>query len=105
LNPMRLTPARLLIVGGRQSAFETARLLAESGAERVDMSSAGVGRDQHLDAVGGEAVHLLVVPVAGVGDHDRRRDVSAFEPAPTLDHGEGRAPSARLGQLGLGLAA
>jgi hypothetical protein len=30
------------------------------------------GRDQHLDAAGGEAVHLLVVPVAGVGDHDLR---------------------------------
>jgi hypothetical protein len=35
----------------------------------------------------------------------RRRYISAFEPAPTLDQGEGRAPSARLGQLGLGLAA
>ena len=35
----------------------------------------------------------------------RRRNHSAFEPAPTLDQGEGRAPSARLGQLGLGLAA
>ena len=35
----------------------------------------------------------------------RHRYLSAFEPAPTLDQGEGRAPSARLGQLGLGLAA
>jgi hypothetical protein len=31
--------------------------------------------------------------------------LSVFEPAPTLDQGEGRAPSARLGQLGLGLVA
>src|SRR5215204_4365849 len=27
--------------------------------------------------------------------------LSAFYPAPTLDQGEGRAPAARLGQLGL----
>src|SRR5215212_12131189 len=31
--------------------------------------------------------------------------LSASNPAPTLDQGERRAPSARLGQLGLGLAA
>ncbi len=33
----RFDGARVLIVGGRQSAFETAALLAESGAERVDV--------------------------------------------------------------------
>jgi FAD-dependent urate hydroxylase len=33
----RFAGARILIVGGRQSAFETAALLAESGAERVDV--------------------------------------------------------------------
>ena len=33
----RFAGARVLIVGGRQSAFETAALLAESGAERVDV--------------------------------------------------------------------
>jgi FAD-dependent urate hydroxylase len=36
-QPDRLAGARVLIVGGRQSAFETAALLAESGAERVDI--------------------------------------------------------------------
>jgi cation diffusion facilitator CzcD-associated flavoprotein CzcO len=36
-QPSRLAGARVLIVGGRQSAFETAALLAESGAERVDI--------------------------------------------------------------------
>jgi thioredoxin reductase len=33
----RFAGARVLIVGGRQSAFETAALLAERGAERVDI--------------------------------------------------------------------
>jgi thioredoxin reductase len=33
----RFAGARVLIVGGRQSAFETAALLAERGAERVDV--------------------------------------------------------------------
>jgi FAD-dependent urate hydroxylase len=33
----RFDGARVLIVGGRQSAFETAALLAESGGERVDV--------------------------------------------------------------------
>jgi FAD-dependent urate hydroxylase len=33
----RFAGARCLIVGGRQSAFETAALLAEAGAERVDV--------------------------------------------------------------------
>jgi FAD-dependent urate hydroxylase len=33
----RFSGARVLIVGGRQSAFETAALLAELGAERVDI--------------------------------------------------------------------
>jgi FAD-dependent urate hydroxylase len=36
-QPDRCSGARMLIVGGRQSAFETAALLAESGAERVDI--------------------------------------------------------------------
>lgn len=36
-HPRRLAGARCLIVGGRQSAFETAALLAEAGAERVDV--------------------------------------------------------------------
>jgi hypothetical protein len=36
---------------------------------------------------------------------DWRRYLSAFGRSPALDQGEGRAPSARLGQLGLGLAA
>jgi FAD-dependent urate hydroxylase len=36
-QPERLAGARVLIVGGRQSAFETAVLLAEAGAERVDV--------------------------------------------------------------------
>jgi cation diffusion facilitator CzcD-associated flavoprotein CzcO len=36
-RPDRLAGARVLIVGGRQSAFETAALLAEAGAERVDI--------------------------------------------------------------------
>jgi cation diffusion facilitator CzcD-associated flavoprotein CzcO len=36
-QPDRLAGARVLIVGGRQSAFETAALLAEAGAERVDI--------------------------------------------------------------------
>jgi cation diffusion facilitator CzcD-associated flavoprotein CzcO len=33
----RFSGARVLIVGGRLSAFETAALLAEAGAERVDI--------------------------------------------------------------------
>jgi cation diffusion facilitator CzcD-associated flavoprotein CzcO len=33
----RFAGARVVVVGGRQSAFETAALLAESGAERVDV--------------------------------------------------------------------
>jgi cation diffusion facilitator CzcD-associated flavoprotein CzcO len=33
----RFAGARVLIVGGRQSAFETAALIAEAGAERVDI--------------------------------------------------------------------
>jgi thioredoxin reductase len=37
VQPDLLAGARVLIVGGRQSAFETAALLAESGAERVDV--------------------------------------------------------------------
>jgi cation diffusion facilitator CzcD-associated flavoprotein CzcO len=37
VQPHRLAGARVLIVGGRQSAFETAALLAESGAERIDV--------------------------------------------------------------------
>jgi FAD-dependent urate hydroxylase len=36
-RPDRLVGARVLLAGGRQSAFETAALLAESGAERVDV--------------------------------------------------------------------
>jgi len=36
-QPHRFAGARVLIVGGRQSAFETAALLAEAGAERVDI--------------------------------------------------------------------
>jgi FAD-dependent urate hydroxylase len=36
-DPSRLAGARVLIVGGRQSAFETAALVAEAGAERVDV--------------------------------------------------------------------
>jgi FAD-dependent urate hydroxylase len=36
-QPHLLAGARVLIVGGRQSAFETAALLAEAGAERVDI--------------------------------------------------------------------
>ena len=31
-----------------------------------------VGWDQHRDPVGGELVHLLAVPVAGVSEHHRR---------------------------------
>ena len=55
-----------------------------------------------------EAVAADAAETATFGE--RRGDelpecLSAFEPAPTLDQGEGRAPSARLGQLGLGLAA
>jgi FAD-dependent urate hydroxylase len=36
-QPERFAGTRSLIVGGRQSAFETAALLAESGAQRVDL--------------------------------------------------------------------
>lgn len=36
-QPRRFSGARVLVVGGRQSAFETAVLLAEAGAERVDI--------------------------------------------------------------------
>jgi cation diffusion facilitator CzcD-associated flavoprotein CzcO len=36
-QPERFAGARVLIVGGRQSAFETAALLAEAGAERIDI--------------------------------------------------------------------
>jgi cation diffusion facilitator CzcD-associated flavoprotein CzcO len=36
-QPERFAGARALIVGGRQSAFETAALLAEAGAERIDI--------------------------------------------------------------------
>jgi FAD-dependent urate hydroxylase len=36
-EPERLAGAHVLIVGGRQSAFETAALLAEAGTERVDI--------------------------------------------------------------------
>jgi cation diffusion facilitator CzcD-associated flavoprotein CzcO len=37
VQPDRFAGARVLIVGGRQSAFETAALLAEAGAERVEV--------------------------------------------------------------------
>ena len=36
-EPERFAGARVVIVGGRQSAFETAALLAEAGAERIDI--------------------------------------------------------------------
>ena len=36
-HPGRLAGARVVIVGGRQSAFETATLLAEAGAEQIDV--------------------------------------------------------------------
>jgi hypothetical protein len=57
-----------------------------------------------LGIAGGFAVDILETP----GTASSAAEItylSAFEPAPTLDQGEGRAPSAGLGQLGLGLAA
>ena len=33
----------------------------------------GVGRDEHLDAAVGDALHLLAVPVASVGQQHLRR--------------------------------
>jgi len=36
----------------------------------VPLRFAGVGRDQDLDAAADDAVHLLLVPVAGVGNDD-----------------------------------
>jgi hypothetical protein len=77
-----------------------------------------------IDRGGGEAerrvdYHVAVQqPIEGVeitritgcqpSEHDRFASIhclSAFGPAPGLDQGEGRAPSPRLGQLGLGVAA
>ena len=39
--------------------------------------AAGVGRDEHLDAAVGDALHLFAVPVAGVGQQHLGRLVDA----------------------------
>ena len=33
-------------------------------------AQAGVGRDKHVDALAGDLLHLALVPIAGVGEHD-----------------------------------
>src|SRR5215208_4331914 len=60
----------LAALGRKHSAHPLAAAALPAGPDAL--SHAGVGRDQHLDAAGGDSVHLLVVPVAGVGDDDLR---------------------------------
>src|SRR3954451_24073044 len=59
------------MLAGKDPAHE--RVVAAVPARPWALSSARVGRDQDLDAAIDDVLHLLVMPVAGVGEHDARR--------------------------------
>src|SRR5215207_4651954 len=46
------------------------RVHAAGPARPWASAQAGVGRDEDLDAFAGNLLHLALVPVAGVGEHD-----------------------------------
>jgi hypothetical protein len=57
-------------VGGEQAPHE--RVKAAVPARAGALALAGVGRDQHPDSAVDQAVHLGLMPIAGVGDHHVR---------------------------------
>jgi hypothetical protein len=58
------------VVGVEHPAHEGVEATVPAGSRRL--ASAGVRRDQHPDAVGDDAFHLVLVPIAGVREHDLR---------------------------------
>jgi len=69
------------VVGVEHAAHEgvKAAVPARAGA----LALAGVGQDQHLHAAADDRIHLHVMPVAGVGEHDlwERVDPDGGEPS------------------------
>jgi hypothetical protein len=59
---------RLPVLVGEHAAHVVIETAGPSGSGLV--AQVGVGRDQHLGAVADDVLHLALVPVAGVGDHD-----------------------------------
>jgi hypothetical protein len=66
----RLTPSVELAaaLAGEDAAHEVVIAARPTGPRAL--AFAGVGRDEHLAAARDGALHLVLVPVAGVGDHD-----------------------------------
>jgi len=65
---LSLSVERLAVLGGQDAAHEVIEPAAP--ARPGCGSQARLGPDQDRDAVGGEPLDLLGVPVAGVGDDD-----------------------------------
>ena len=98
--------AALLIVIGGSAGSE----LAEMGGARLEPAticcrlSLGTTCGARLDRAT-SCLSLRPLDEVQEARSGHTRTLSAFEDAPSLDQGEGRAPSPRIGQLGLGLAA
>ena len=85
------------------------RLTRQTAARAAPLRGAGAGSKHVFDEVLDEPFDPERDYLAHVDGKPRFDGVRlarvAVEPPPTLDQGEGRAPSARLGHLGLGRAA
>ena len=66
-------------------------------------AAAGVGRDENLDAALGDPLHLLAVPVAGVGQQHRGQRVDAGGRELALGGVEHRLEVSEVGADGLDL--
>lgn len=72
---LSLAVERAAVFGGQDAAHEGLGAAVPAGS--WCFSTAGIGRDEYLGASGDDVLHLVKMPVAGVGEHRPKRVVDA----------------------------
>ena len=87
---------RAALVGGQDAAHE--RVEPAVPARPCAGALVGVGRNEHRQSLAGQALHLDLVPVAGVGEHDLGRLLDAGPRELAAGRGDHRLELAEVGR-------